>query len=60
MNTGSNQKQQSGHSGKNNIVCDVTNCLYHEHDDSCSAKEVKVGPQYASSSADTVCNTFKP
>lgn len=58
MHTDPNQKRE--HSCKNVIVCDVTNCVYHEEDDSCSAREVKVGPQYASSTDDTVCNTFKP
>lgn len=41
------------------IQCDVTNCHYNEQK-SCVANEIKVGPQYAASSADTVCATFKP
>ena len=60
MHTEPNQKRDSAQSCTNHIVCDVTNCTYHEHDNRCSAKQVKVGPQYASSSAETVCNTFKP
>jgi len=42
------------------IVCDVTNCIYNEEDNICTAKEIKVGPQYAASSADTICATFRP
>lgn len=42
------------------IVCDVTNCKYHSIDCKCTAKQINVGPGYASSSADTVCGTFKP
>lgn len=41
------------------IHCDVTNCFYNEQK-ACCADEIKVGPQYAASSADTVCVTFKP
>lgn len=41
------------------IHCDVTNCYYNEKT-SCTASEIKVGPQYAASSADTSCATFKP
>jgi hypothetical protein len=26
----------------------------------CSAKQVRVGPRFANSSLDTVCDTFKP
>ena len=42
------------------IVCDVTNCMYNAQNHICTAKEIKVGPQYAASSADTICATFKP
>lgn len=41
------------------IQCDVTNCYYNEQKN-CCANEIKVGPQYAASSADTICATFKP
>ncbi len=61
MNTQSNQKmQQNAQNFHNKIICNVTNCAYHEPNDSCSAKEVKVGPQFASSSEDTLCSTFRP
>lgn len=42
------------------IRCDVSNCHYNTQDHLCTAKEIKVGPQYANTSADTVCATFKP
>jgi len=42
------------------IVCDVTNCVYNNERKLCTAKQIKVGPQYASSSADTICVTFRP
>ncbi len=51
---GGSQQANSG------IRCDVKNCHYHGANDSCTAQEIKVGPQYASSSADTVCVTFRP
>ena len=41
------------------IHCEVTNCVYHDQKCSCAADQIKVGPTYASSSADTVCSTFK-
>ena len=41
------------------IKCDVKNCQYHK-DCYCTADMIQVGPQYASSSADTVCVTFRP
>ena len=44
---------------KGRIVCDVTNCVYNDDKKHCTAKQIKVGPQYASSSADTICVTFK-
>ena len=42
------------------IICDVTNCVYNNEKKLCTAQQIKVGPQYASSSADTICVTFKP
>lgn len=41
------------------IVCDVKNCVYHEPDRKCYAKQIEVGPNFAVSSADTICATFK-
>lgn len=41
------------------IHCDVTNCHYNQENSKCNAKEIKVGPMYASTSSDTVCATFK-
>lgn len=42
------------------ICCDVKNCTYHSADNCCTAKEITVGPSYASTSSDTACATFKP
>ncbi|MCQ2429037.1 MAG: DUF1540 domain-containing protein [Clostridia bacterium] len=44
----------------NGVCCDVKNCVYHEGDDRCTAKEITVGPSYADTSSDTACATFKP
>ena len=41
------------------VVCDVKNCVHHDGECYCAAKEISVGPTYAISSADTVCATFK-
>lgn len=43
----------------NGVQCDVTNCYYNEQK-SCTADEIKVGPQFAATSSDTICATFKP
>ena len=42
------------------ITCDVKNCTYHDGETHCTAKEITVGPTYASTSHDTACATFKP
>jgi hypothetical protein len=42
------------------VSCDVKNCSYHDSDDLCSASKIKVGPTFAVSSTDTVCDTFRP
>lgn len=41
------------------ICCDVKNCVYHDCDTHCTAKQIAVGPSSATSSADTACATFK-
>lgn len=41
------------------IKCDVKNCVYHDCDTYCTAGQIAVGPSFATSSADTVCATFK-
>jgi len=42
------------------VNCEVTNCYYNKDKHICTAKNIKVGPQFAASSADTICSTFKP
>jgi hypothetical protein len=37
----------------------VKNCMYHDCETYCTAKQIAVGPSHACSSADTVCATFK-
>ena len=41
------------------IKCDVKNCVYHDCETHCMAGQIAVGPSFATSSADTVCATFK-
>lgn len=41
------------------ISCNVQNCVYHAGDCHCVAEKISVGPNSASTSADTVCATFK-
>ena len=41
------------------ICCDVKNCVYHDCETYCTAKQIAVGPSSATSSADTACATFK-
>ncbi len=59
MNVTQNSATNSQHAIAG-ITCDVTNCHYHHSGGTCSAEKIKVGPQYAASSADTICATFKP
>lgn len=42
------------------VSCDVKNCVHHDGESRCTAKEISVGPSYATTSHDTVCATFKP
>lgn len=41
------------------IVCNVTNCIHHDCETHCTAKEIAVGPSFATSSQDTACATFR-
>lgn len=40
------------------VKCGVHNCVYNNQT-LCTAKEINVGPQFASCSTDTACATFK-
>lgn len=40
------------------IKCDVINCVYNNTEKYCTAKKIKVGPQYAVNANETLCNTF--
>ena len=41
------------------VICDAVNCEYNTGDGECHAKQISVGPLYASSCTDTVCATFR-
>lgn len=41
------------------ISCDVVNCVYHDGESRCTAKQVSIGPTHATACTDTVCATFK-
>lgn len=41
------------------ICCNVKNCIHHDCDTYCTAEQIAVGPSSATSSAETVCATFK-
>lgn len=41
------------------IVCEVGNCVYNSDKKYCLAGDIKVGPQFASSTSETNCATFK-
>lgn len=41
------------------VTCDAVNCEYNTGDGECRAKQISVGPIYASACTDTVCATFR-
>ena len=41
------------------ISCEVGNCAYNKDKKYCTASAIKVGPQFASTTAETNCATFK-
>ena len=54
-----NKKGCCGKDHINGIVCNVTNCVYHDCETYCTAEKIAVGPSYATTSSDTICATFK-
>ena len=42
------------------ISCDAKNCVYHDCETHCTAKQIIVGPSKAENSGETACTTFKP
>ena len=52
-NNGINTQKQ------NCLKCDVCNCIHNDQHCGCTAKQVVVGPNFATSQNDTVCGTFK-
>ena len=56
-----NEKKSCG-SPKNviqGITCDVVTCQYHHGNGQCCAGHIKVGPNQAEVSRETLCTTFK-
>ena len=41
------------------ITCDVVTCQYHTGEGNCAAGHIKVGPNQAEVSRETLCTTFK-
>ena len=41
------------------ITCEVITCKYHHGDGKCCAGHIKVGPNHAEVSRETLCATFK-
>ena len=41
------------------IRCNVANCVYNDQNSGCTAAEIKVGRNFAVTSADTLCQTFE-
>ena len=60
MNYNSESEKSCHHKHIDGIVCDVKNCVHHDGETHCTAKEISVGPAYATKESDTVCATFKP
>ena len=44
---------------RNCLKCDVCNCVHNDQHCGCTAKEVVVGPDFATSQNDTTCATFR-
>ena len=42
------------------IRCNVKNCVYNDQSEYCTAKQISVGPSYATAGVDTICGTFRP
>ena len=56
----SENKTQNAKKHNEGISCMVKNCAYHDGECYCMTREISVGPSHASTSADTICATFKP
>ena len=42
------------------ITCEVANCAHNdERAHRCTAEQIKVGPRHATSTAETLCDTFR-
>ncbi|MDL2274236.1 DUF1540 domain-containing protein [Oscillospiraceae bacterium OttesenSCG-928-G22] len=43
----------------NGISCTARNCIHHSENNCCTAGEIRVGTEYASEKAETICGTFE-
>ena len=43
----------------NAVTCTVATCSHHGHDNCCTARQIKVGTEYAQDKAETFCSTFE-
>lgn len=50
---------KQNHNHINCVKCDVDSCVHNSGECCCTAKEIKVGPHFASTTNDTVCQTYK-
>ena len=41
------------------LSCDVKSCSYNDKKDHCTAERVRIGGSTASTSAETLCDTFR-
>jgi hypothetical protein len=41
------------------VRCDVSNCVYHDGNVTCTAGSINVGPGKARRKEETACNTFE-
>lgn len=52
--------KNNANSQKPGVGCDVTNCKYNTIDCKCSASQIKVVNDKATTKAETYCSTFCP
>lgn len=43
----------------NHLSCAVETCIYNNQKNECTAHDVKIGPQFATTSNDTACQTYQ-
>ncbi|MDR1735856.1 MAG: DUF1540 domain-containing protein [Oscillospiraceae bacterium] len=53
------QSSSSKNAKNSGVACTVTNCAYHGAGNSCNARNIKVGTEYALDKTETFCSTFE-